>query len=306
MKKLMVMLVLLSMAPTIFGCTPDYPADTFFGAEMLTEYNLSDLPVPKLENSRLSGDSLYLNLTDEEYEAYVAELLAYLQGREDVHNLCYRHSSTLMFGAFPLDYCVPIPEDYDLTSNSHHFVFSYTADLHERKMDAPIRITIIRDSRELFRTDFTYNTEITLKPNSSIPAEVDPCAAEHTYDEGEVYPVPGLDRSVTIYHCIHCGSETQSDYPVDSRKSYTVTVSEGLNYIWGNNRNYFPWGIDSMYAGLELEIICLIPEEGTLQVLVNGENIPVLRTTEDKVTFGFIMPEADVDIQLRLIAGNDE
>ena len=307
MKKLIAMLLLLSMALPLFGCLPDYPADTFFGAELLAEYNLSDLPVPKLENSRLGGEYLYCNLTQEEYESYVAELVAYLRGREDIYNLCYRYGRTLQFGAFPLDTCAPLPEDYDYTGDQHAFVFTYMEALgDDNRMADPIRISVIRETDTLFRTDFTYNTILQLQPSSSIPAELDYCAAEHTYDEGEVYPVPGLDRSVTIYHCIHCGSKTQSAYPVDSRKSYTVTVSEGLNYIWGNNRNHFPWGIDSMYAGLELEIICLIPEKGTLQVLVNGENIPVLRTSEDKVTFGFLMPEVDVEIEIRLITESEE
>lgn len=305
MKKLIAMLLLLSMALPLFGCLPNYPADTFFGAELLAGHNLSDLPVPKLENSRLGGEYLYCNLTQEEYESYVAELVAYLRGREGVYHLSYRHSRYLLGEIVPVDVCVPLPEDYDHTGDMHSFVFSYTEELHENRIANPIRISVIRETDTLFRTDFTYNTIIQLQPSSSIPAELDYCAAEHTYDEGEVYPVPGLDRSVTIYHCIHCGSKTQSAYPVDSRKSYTVTVSEGLNYIWGNNRNHFPWGIDSMYAGLELEIICLIPEKGTLQVLVNGENIPVLRTQDDKQTFGFLMPEADVEIEIRLITENE-
>lgn len=301
MKKLVATLLLLSMALPLFGCLPDYPADTFFGAELLAEYNLSDLPVPKLENSRLGGEYLYCNLTQEEYESYVAELVAYLRGREDIYNLCYRYGRTLQFGAFPLDTCAPLPEDYDYTGDQHAFVFTYMEALgDDNRMADPIRISVIRETDTLFRTDFTYNTIIQLQPSSSIPAELDYCAAEHTYDEGEVYPVPGLDRSVTIYHCIHCGSETQSEY-LDSRKEYAVTVTEGRNHIWGNNWSYLPWEIDSMYAGLVIEITTFIPKEGTMQVLVNGENIPVLRTQDDKQTFGFIMPEADVEIQIRIV-----
>ena len=151
--------------------------------------------------------------------------------------------------------------------------------------------------RELFRGNFTYNTEILLQPSALVAAEVDPCVAKHTYDEGTVYPVPGLDRSITVYSCIHCGNHKQ-DWYLDIRKSYTVTVAEGIEYIFGNNRNYLPWGINSMYAGLQLEIITLIPEEGTLQVLVNGEPIPVLRSQDGKDTYGFIMPESDVTIEI--------
>lgn len=306
MKNTIAIFLLLCMALPLYGCVPNYPADTFYGAELLAECNLSDLPVPELENSRLHGDRLCLNLTQEEYEAYVAELVAYLRGREDVYNLCYRYSSTLMFGAFRLDYCAPLPDDYDHTDDRHEFVFTYTAELNDERMTDPVRITIIRGNWGLFRSNFTYNTAVILDLDSIIPAEVDPCAGEHTYDEGEVYPVPGLDRSVTIYRCIHCGGKTQSDYPVDSRKSYAVTVTEGRNHIWGNNWSYLPWDISSMYAGQTIEITTFIPEEGTMQLLVNGENIPALRMQDDKVTFGFIMPEADVEIQLWIVTENGE
>ena len=164
-------------------------------------------------------------------------------------------------------------------------------------MHDPVRITVIRDVRELFRGNFTYNTEILLQPSALAAAEVDPCAAQHSYDAGTVYPVPGLDRGITVYQCIHCGDDKQ-DWYLSSTKEYAVTVAAGLEYIFGNNRNYLPWGIDSMYAGLELEIITRIPEEGTLQVLVNGESIPVLRSGDGKYTYGFIMPESDVTIEI--------
>ena len=305
MKKLVAILLLLSMALPLFGCLPDYPADTFYEAELLAEYNLSDLPVPKLENSRLGGEYLYCNLTQEEYESYVAELVAYLRGRADIHHLSYRHSRYLLAEIVPVDVCVPLPEDYDHSGDLHSFVFTYTEELNDDRIANPIRISVIRQTDTLFRTDFTYNTTIHLQPSSSIPAELDYCAGEHTYDEGIAYPVPGLDRSITVYHCIHCGSETQSEY-LDSRKEYAVTVTEGRNHIWGNNWSYLPWEIDSMYAGLEIEITTFIPKEGTMQVLVNGENIPVLRTQDDKQTFGFIMPEADVEIQIRLITESEE
>ena len=60
-----------------------------------------------------------------------------------------------------------------------------------------------------------------------------------------------------------------------------------------------------MYAGVALEIICNIPQEGQLQLLVNGEQIPVLRTTEDQVTFGFIMPDRDVEIRILLLTDEE-
>lgn len=303
MKKLLLLTLAGLMALFLCGCEPDYAVDTFYATEMLNDYGLAGLPVPKLENSRLRGDSLYLNLTQEEYETYVAGLVAYLRGREDVRHLSYRHSRTLMFGAFPMDICAPLPEDYDYTGDQHEFVFTYTEELHDGRLANPIRISVIRNSGTLFRTQFTYNTAIYLQPASSIPAELDYCAGEHTYDAGTVYPVPGLDRQITIYRCVHCGSTTQDTYLNVNYKEYSVTVTEGRNHIWGNNWSELPWDISGMFAGQEIEITTFIPEEGTMELLVNGESIPALRTEDDKVTFGFIMPEQDVQIQLRIVTG---
>lgn len=306
MKKILIISLVLTFALPLFGCLPNYPADTFYGAELLAEYNLSDLPVPKLENSRLGGEYLYCNLTDEEYESYVAELLAYLRGREDIHHLSYQYSRNLIAEMVPIDVCAPLPEDYDHTGDLHRFVFTYTEALGaDNRITDPIRISVIQQSGQLFRQDFTYNTIIQLQPTSSIPAELDYCAGEHTYDEGIAYPVPGLDREITVQTCIYCGGQTQSEY-LDSTKKYTVTVSEGRNHIWGNNWSYLPWDIESMYAGQILEITTPIPESGTMRMLVNGENIPVLWTKDGKQTFGFIMPEANVELRIFVEEANTE
>ena len=44
MKKLITIFLLLSMALPLCGCVPNYPADTFYEAELLAAHNLSDLP----------------------------------------------------------------------------------------------------------------------------------------------------------------------------------------------------------------------------------------------------------------------
>ena len=299
MKKLLLLSLVLLMALPLFGCMPNYPADTFFSDEWLAESGLADLPVPQIENSRLDGKSLCLNLTEAEYEAYVAELVAYLRGREDVHHLSFYVSRYLMGEIAPVDVCAPLPEEYDCSADRHEFVFSYTAELSENQMMRdPVRITGIRDVRGLFRGQFTYNTEILLQASALAAAEVDPCAAQHTYDEGTAYPIPGWERSITRYTCIYCGDTKQSEY-LDSRKSYAVTVAQGRNYILSNNWNQVvAWDIDSLHAGGTLEITVRRATTGSTALLVNGESIPVLREDKNTQTFGFIMPESDVTIEI--------
>lgn len=296
MKRIICLLLLTVMSTALFsGCEPEYLAETFYGADMLEAYGLSDLPAPKLENARLSGRDLYCDLTQDEYEAYVAEVVAYLKSRADVYHLCYRHDRTLLFGAFPQDTCVPLPESYDFTGSAHCFVFSLTEALNGDMMSEPVRIYIVRENGNLSHAE--YNTVITIEKNT-VSARIDPCAAEHTYDAGTAYPVPGLDRSITIYSCIHCGSENRDEY-LDSRKSCSVTVAKGRNQILSNNWNQtVSWDIDSMHAGAKFEITVRDSAQGRAQLLVNGEKIPALRADENTQTFGFIMPEADIVIEI--------
>ena len=305
MKKLWLFALVAVLLLALVGCgDPNYAVDTFFSAETLEEYDLTGLPVPKLENSRLGTKTIYCNLTQEEYEVYVAEVMAYLQGREDANYLCYFHTGSMMFGFFPERIFAPVTADYDLSGN-HEFAYVTAEKLESEASMGSNRVKIYRETGTLKKTDFSYNTYIQIEKDT-LMCKVDPCVAEHTYDAGDTYPIPGHGRSITISHCIYCDLVHRDYYPgFDYSAQYGVTVTEGQNYIFGNNQNYFPWGITSMYCGRELEIICNIPQEGNLQLLVNGEEIPVLRTSEDKVTFGFIMPEADIEIQLLLITEED-
>ena len=305
MKRIFLAVFSAVLVLALCGCgDPDYAVDSFYPSDMLESYGLSGLPAPKLENSRMYGEYLYCNLTQEEYERYVTEVITYLQTLENAHHLCYYHSGTMMFGVFPDRTFAPVREDYDL-SGSHEFAYITAETMEYNAPLSSIRVKILRETDTLGRTGFTYNTCIRID-NDAILGTFDPCAESHTYTAGERYPIPGYEMSITYYECIYCYIQEQDHFPdLDFYTEYTVTVTEGQNYIFGNNQNYFPWGISSMYAGVALEIICNIPKEGQLQLLVNGEQIPVLRTTEDQVTFGFIMPDRDVEIRILLLTDEE-
>jgi hypothetical protein len=81
MKKLLLLTLAGLIALFLCGCEPDYAVDTFYATEMLNDYGLAGLPVPKLENSRLNGEYLYCNLTQEEYEAKVQSMPHELQNQ---------------------------------------------------------------------------------------------------------------------------------------------------------------------------------------------------------------------------------
>lgn len=272
------------------------PQDTFFSDESLSTYTLTGMPVPNLKNSRLKGDTLYCNLTMEEYEAYVSSVLTWLQSREDIYHLGSYCSSGLYGEMLPYRIYSFLPEDYDCRGTSHDFAFSATDTPLDDFMDEPIRVSIYRKNGTLNRGRFTYNTVIDI--GTILSAYFDPCHRQHSYGGGTPYPVPGLNRNIHISHCVYCGAKTQ-DWYLDSSTSYAVKVTEGRGYIRYSNYSTY-WNITSLYSGLTLEITVANVDDGDLVMLVNGESIPKLRDDGAYSTFGFIMPQCDIEIQIRV------
>jgi hypothetical protein len=298
-----------------FTITPNYLRDSFFSEEWLTNCHIEDMPVPKLENSRLvsplygSGDWLYYgNLTREEFDAYVLTLVDYLKTRQDIFFPSYYYDHRLELGIAPVDIFTAFGETYDASKDFHRFAFSANNTLDRGNITDPFVIEVTWEEATLDVLDFSYNTTVKICDWYSDRIGYDPCAAAHHFDEGRAYPVPGLDRQVTVRSCIHCGHQAFSEYiGSENRELYAVTVTEGRAHILRNNWNQVQsWDIDSLYAGQILEIATPIPENGTMQMLVNGESIPVLYTEGNTQTFGFIMPEADVEIQIRIITNDEE
>ena len=86
MRKTLLFCIVLVICLTMFtSCLFDKrEKDTFFSDEVLASNKLEGMPQPVLENSYLvEGDTLYLNLTDEEYAAYVEKLAKFLVAKED-------------------------------------------------------------------------------------------------------------------------------------------------------------------------------------------------------------------------------
>ncbi len=139
----------------------------FFATEYLEACLLSDMPVPNVENSMRTETKLYLNMTEEEFDAYSKQFFDYLWTKEDAYFKGYEVDSGLAGGIFfaPEDRYAPLIEDYDLESDAHRFIFSTTEFLNEGDEYnihywnyVVIRIT--RVDGKLEKEDFTYNTTI--------------------------------------------------------------------------------------------------------------------------------------------------
>lgn len=139
----------------------------FFAPEYLAECKLSDMPIPNVDGSYRTESKLYLNMTEEEFDAYSKAVFDYLWAKEDAYYKGYEVDSGLAGGIFfiPEDRYAPLLENYDLDNDAHRFIFSTTELLNEgdeynNHYWNYVVIRIIRADGTLEKENFTYNTTI--------------------------------------------------------------------------------------------------------------------------------------------------
>lgn len=147
----------------------------FFASEYLVECVLSDMPIPNVDGSYRTKTTLYLNMSDDEFDAYSKAVFEYLLAKEDAYFKGYEVDSGLSGGIFfaPEDRYAPLLEDYNLEKDAHRFVFSTTEFLNEGDEYNIhywnyVVIRIVRSSGTLEKENFSYNTtiQITNKDNN--------------------------------------------------------------------------------------------------------------------------------------------
>lgn len=150
--------------------------NSFFDNEYLVECKLEDIPVPNVDGSFRTETKLYLNLTEEEFDAYAKQVFDYLLAKEDAYFKGYLAEVGCHGGIFFLveDRYAPLAENYNLDADSHEFIFSTTELLNEgdeynRNYWNEVVIRIVRSSGTLEKEDFAYNTviQITNKENNA-------------------------------------------------------------------------------------------------------------------------------------------
>ena len=233
MKKILILVLTVVLCLcSLASCGVSYAKNEFFSEEFLTQNKLADMPMPPhfdasvYGSNSLLGNILYLNLTDEEYEQYVEDLLNYLRAKEDIYYLGYSVRSGLLGEMLPYDEIAPITDSYDTKGEEHRFFFSIVDGLGNWDMlDAPVEFEIIRESGKLKFDNYEYNTRIGICDGNRARATWNQCGAEHTYDEGIEYKVAGSDETITEYTCVHCGSTRLSDF-IGDMKIYNITIED--------------------------------------------------------------------------------
>ena len=148
--------------------------DVFFDDEIIVECRLTDMPMPKLEGSALTNNTLYLNMTDEEFTTYSQAMLDYLLAKEDAYFKGYQFEQGFAGGIFyiPEYRYAPLTEEYKI-DDANRFIFSLTEFLNEgdeynRSYWNGVIIDIVRSEGTLDNGKYAYNASITVKLNSGV------------------------------------------------------------------------------------------------------------------------------------------
>ena len=281
------------------SCGVSYEKNGFFSEEFLTQNKLADMPLPPhLDDSvygsaSLLGNMLYLNLTDEEYERYVEDLLNYLRAKEDIYYLGFSVGGRLLAEMLPYDEIAPITDSYNTKKDEHHIFFATEDGLGNSDfLNSPVEFIIIRESGKLTFNNYEYNTKIGICDGNLARAAWNQCGAEHTYDEGVEYPIPGSDRMITEYTCVHCGSTKLSDF-IGDMKFYNITIEDVDNCLIDRPER----GVSGVIYRIKSHKII----DADLKFVVNGTRIYPRETDDDKWIYEFVMPCEDIVITAEIV-----
>lgn len=298
MKKLLALcLTVVLCLCCLASCRNSYSKNEFFSDELLTQNKLTDMPAPPHVDSSVIqyGNILYLNLTKDEYESYVGDLLKYLQAKEDIYYLGYSVGSGLVAEMMPFDEIAPITDSYSVQGDSHKLFFSTSNGIDDNNyLNDPVEIEIIRKSGKLNFDNYEYNTQISILDGYSAHAQWNLCGAEHTYDEGVEYKIAGSKRTITEYTCVNCGSTDLSDF-IGDMKIYNITIedTDADHCIIDRPTE----GVSGTIYRIKTQKII----DADLKFVVNGTEIYPRETEDGKWIYEFVMPCEDIVITTEIV-----
>ena len=132
MKKLLILLT-LTLAILLSGCklfNSKEPDTGFFNESLLTECKLTEMPKPDSADIRHDENTVYCNLTSEEYENYIEKVAKFIIAKDDIYFKGYHYETGNPGGILflPEYRFAPLAADGNYSS---WFAFSLTEKLNE-------------------------------------------------------------------------------------------------------------------------------------------------------------------------------
>jgi transcriptional regulator with XRE-family HTH domain len=154
--------------------------NSFFQDELLNEAKISSLPSPKEESIKGSiGNNLYLDLSKDDFLAYVDSVYPYLRNNESIYSLSFEENDPTQNHTFAGCYLFPIQEKnealtaYDQSSISYTFDYFLDEITDSSSKDEVhptiLRLTYFANSQvfEFDGDDVTYSSVVTIEKSES-------------------------------------------------------------------------------------------------------------------------------------------
>lgn len=302
--KIIPLLLAIALLCACFAsCVKEKPIDVegeFFSEEHLERVHCEGMPVPKLENSVLrDGGAIYMNLSDEEYKAYIAEILNYLRAREDVFNISHAVDYEVLMLISLGMICVPIEDDCVFEAVNLHIVFSLeeNIDPDTDRIADPVMIFLYRTGpKTLSDSDFEYNCSMSIC-NYSRSCRMDYCRINHKLVESElVVPYSDGARTVTRFSCAYCDYSYLGEECSDG-SSYKVSMADGREYLKGTVPQTVKSGeVYKLYTNKYMD--------ADIVLTVNGTRLYSTEAGGGELwCYTFVMPCEDIEISVKLTDG---
>ena len=274
--------------------------NTFFSDEVLSKYKLEGLPKANLENSRItdSYDTLYLNISLEEYASYSKDVYEFITNKIDLYYQGYIFGSHLVAEMILAYDVTDVYSKYDYKKDLNGFSYSTeNVEMNENEVNAYVelknskQVFIERISDEL-RDGFKYNTKMYFQSRTS---SFQKCGVEHTYKESKELPIAGTTETRKVYSCDYCNDvkieTTKNDYA--DTNTYKINVCKGKEFLKNNL-------LEKTYSSVIINIETYIITDVNIVVKANGTIIPLDYCNSDSNVFSFIMPHKDVNIEITI------
>jgi hypothetical protein len=314
MRKMYVVFLLLFLLLTLAGCGESYQEDVWYSREKLAECLVPELPQTSPTLLNQSDWKVYDSLTNDEFDTYVQSVYDYLKAQNFKHLGTRGYQKATLAGAFTSYYYQPAETLAQHCQNGDYYFVYSDGSTDEGGSLIFWFLGICRSSgtsREYNGKTYNYNTKLVLRKGGEAPAagfyyydeeHIDPCFFEHSYDEGNTYPVPGSEETVTIRSCIHCGSKDYDPFTGDGY-SYQITVTEGSALIVCLPETH-PGGAlpEKLPSGMLMTLYTNVIMDADIVVTVNGTNIQS-EWVGDYWRYAFIIPNCNVEISLDIVGG---
>ena len=276
--------------------------DTFFPADYLAERGVEDFPVPKLEGSYFDAEKniLYLNITRQDFDAYVIDVVEYLRQKEEFPVKGFQCDSDIG-GVFLLLYRYPLLASIEVENISYPLentrIFGFSTmefgDMYDGRLDVEEAKFVSLTWEPTTKDSGATYTAIMEFPHH-YQSKFLVCYHGHEFEE-VTYPVPGTVFTTTIRTCTRCGEKEREGYGYGNELTeFAWTVKSGTEYSKTGVRGF-------AYRGELVEIEVYTAADQNLKMTINGTEVPLIQNADGKQVFAFIMPYGDVEIMIEAI-----